>query len=735
MLKLARYYRPYLAAILLSVALLFVQVNMDLTLPDYFSNIVNVGLQQSGIESVIPLKLWEKTYTRLTVLLRAESREKLSRIYQVSESDKGIYAATDEAAGQARLDDQFISDMAIGLMLISYLETIAAGGELPENLPLPPEIGSLLDSSGGDLFSAMQQIPESQRDLIVSQIRTSVAEQQDASLIEQMGIQAVRSEYAAQGISIEQLQSTYILKTGGLMLLITLISALCTISVGFLAARISAGVARNLRFDTFSRIEGFSNAEFDHFSTASLITRNTNDITQIQTVTFMLVRMVFMAPIMGIGGFLRAMSKAPSMGWIIGVNVLVLTGIMSVVMAVALPKFKAIQGLVDKVNKVAREQLSGLLVVRAFNRQQFEKERFEKANRELTSTNLFVNRVMVLLMPLVMLIMNLLSVTIIWVGANRIAASQMQIGDMMAFLQYAMQILMSFLMLTMAFIFIPRASVSAERINEVLRTDSSILSPSKPVAVEKRLDGSVEFRNVSFSYPGAGETALHDISFTARPGETTAIIGSTGSGKSSLVNLIPRFYDIQEGEILLGGIPIREMNLNDLRSAIGYVPQKNVLFSGTIASNLTYGESECSHAAMLRAATTAQAMEFITTKEEQFSAPISQGGANVSGGQKQRLSIARALTREYPVLIFDDSFSALDFRTSSALRRELSREHRNSTRIIVAQRVSSVIHAEQILVLIEGELAGAGTHSELMESCEPYREIVLSQLSIEEVQA
>jgi len=662
---------------------------MDLALPDYLSKIVNVGLQQGGIESSIPGFLQSQTRENLELLLDPQHMNKFDSAYERSESAGGIYTLTEKGSDLFESDTEFREDF-----IYSFI--------------------TLANTTG----SEKEEIAAS----VVGNMKT------------QMGIQAVKNEYERLGIDGEKIQSSYIFRTGGFMLLITIISAIATIIVGFIAARVAAGVARNLRLDLFTKVESFSNAEFDHFSTASLITRNTNDITQIQSVSFMLIRMVLFAPIMGIGGVIRAFGKAPSMAWIIALAVLVLMGLVAVVMSIALPKFKAIQGLIDRVNKVAREQLTGLLVVRAFNRQEFEKERFDDANKELTKVNLFVTRVMVLLMPVIMLIMNVLSLAIIWFGAEQIAASTMQVGDMMAFLQYAMQIVMAFLMLSMAFIFIPRASVSADRISEVLRTEGSIKNPDSPVNLPEDTRGLVEFKNVSFKYPGADDLALNNISFKAFPGQTTAIIGSTGSGKSSLINLIPRFYDAQNGQILIDGKNIQDVEIHDLRTKIGYVPQKSILFSGTIESNLKYGTDELSDEQLKKAAETSRSMDFISGREDGFSSAISQSGANVSGGQKQRLSIARALTQDYPILIFDDSFSALDYKTDAELRRELEKEFKDTTRIIVAQRVSTIMQAQQILVLDEGALVGMGTHRELMEKCETYREIVLSQLSIKEVE-
>ncbi|MBN2657330.1 MAG: ABC transporter ATP-binding protein [Spirochaetales bacterium] len=710
MFKILRYYGPYIPAIVLAVALLFLQVNMDLALPDYMSRIVNIGLQQGGIESPVPEKISAATRDKLLSLSDSSGAEQFARYYNVS--DEAEPAVLKEGMLEnLNSDREFRSGFLVSFIL--------AASDGYRNAAMTPE--------------ALTAMPDEQRSAVLAKMKEQFAGRFDPAMIEQMALQAVRTEYESMGMDSSELQSSYILKTGGFMLIIALISAAATIAVGFLAARVSAGVGRNLRSDLFRKIESFSNAEFDRFSTASLITRNTNDVVQIQHVTFMIMRMMFMAPIMATGAIIRAFTKAPSMGWIIALAVLVLMGIVSVVMIVALPKFKAIQGLVDKINKVAREQLTGILVVRAFNRQSFEKDRFDKANRELTGVNLFVNRLMVTLMPFITLIMNILSLTIIWIGAHKVAESSLQVGDMMAFLQYAMQIVMSFLMLSMAFIFLPRASVSAGRIDEVLKTEGSVKNPPEPAKLADSVRGRISFDKVSFKYPGADDYALKDISFTAEPGGTTAIIGSTGSGKSSLINLIPRFYDVSEGKVLIDDLDVRSISLPDLRKQIGYVPQKSVLFAGTIESNLAYGSEGIGREKLEVAARISQSTEFISKKDEGYDSPVSQGGANVSGGQKQRLSIARALIKDCPVLIFDDSFSALDFKTDAGLRRELEREYGGTTRIIVAQRVSTIMQAEQILVLDDGRLVGKGRHKELMENCPVYREIVLSQLSIKEV--
>lgn len=525
----------------------------------------------------------------------------------------------------------------------------------------------------------------------------------------------------------------FILKTGGIMLFITLLGTAASVTVGYLASMTAAGVAHDLRSDLFKRVENFSNAEFDKFSTASLITRTTNDITQIQTVLVMMIRLVIYAPILGVGGIIKAVSSSASMSWIIGVAVICLIGTIMVLFSLAMPKFKIIQDLVDRLNLVTRENIEGMLVIRAFNTQKFEINRFDKANQDLTSTNLYVNRVMALMMPAMMVIFNLVSVIIVWVGAKQVSAFHMNIGDMMAYMQYAMQIIMAFLMMSMMFIMFPRAAVSAERIAEVLETEASILDPKDPVVFKEDFQPKIEFRNVSFRYPGGQDNVLHNINFCANPGQTTAIIGSTGCGKTTLVNLVMRFYDVTSGEILINGQDIRTVTRHTLRAKIGYVPQRSVLFAGSIKSNLTYADKNATLENLEKASSIAQATEFIRSKEEGYDTIIAQGGTNVSGGQKQRLSIARALVKNAPIYIFDDCFSALDLKTDRNLRAALKKETGGSTIIQIAQRVSTIMYADQIIVLENGHIVGIGKHSELLKNCEVYQEIAHSQLSEEEL--
>jgi ATP-binding cassette subfamily B protein len=587
--------------------------------------------------------------------------------------------------------------------------------------------------AGANIFAILSQLPAAQLSKMTAAIDQKFSTL-GSSLIDQMAAPSVQAEYTALGLNTTALQNSYILRIGGLMLLLTLLSASCSVTVSLLSARTAAGLARDLRRSVFTKVESFSNTEFDRFSTASLITRSTNDITQIQLVIIMIMRMVFYAPIIGIGGIIRALGKNTSMWWIIALAVIVLVSMVLTLFSIALPRFRIIQSLIDRLNLVMRENLSGMMVIRAFNRQDLELDRFDQANENITGVMLFVNRLMVIMMPGMMLIMNGATLLILWVGAHQVALAHMQVGDMIAFLQYAMLIVFAFLMLSMMFIFLPRASVSAGRIADVLETETVIKDPGSPKRFREPLQGTIEFRQVCFRYPNAEEDVLHDISFTARSGHTTAFIGSTGSGKSTIVNLIPRFYDVTEGSILIDGVDVREVTQQDLRDKIGYIPQKGNLFSGTIASNLLYGDENASREELEEAANIAQATEFISALPEGLDAPVSEGGKNVSGGQKQRLSLARALVKKAPIYILDDSFSALDFKTDAAVRRGLKEKTSSSTLLIVTQRVSTIKDADQIIVLEEGRVVGKGSHQDLMRDCEPYREIALSQLSQEELE-
>ena len=746
MIKLAKFTKPYVLMLLLAIVLLFAQANFDLTLPDYLSRIVNTGIQQGGVENAVPSAIRKSEMDRVVIFLSAENKDAVLANYTLVDKNSADYekyvaeypVIEKEAVyvlneiDQAEID-RFNPIMGKALLTVSGIEQAIAdpakaaqmgGGFGGMDLTkLPP---------GMDVFTVLGKLPADQLSKITDTVDAKFSALGD-SMIAQAAVSVVKAEYKALGMDTEKLQNNYIYQVGGWMLLLTLLSAVCTIIVGYLSAKIAAGMARDIRRNVFEKVERFANTEFDKFSTASLITRTTNDVTQIQMVVIMMVRMVFYAPLIGIGGIIKVFTKDSPLSWLIGVAVLVLVSLIIVVFSVALPKFRLIQKLVDRINLVARENLSGMMVIRSFNMQAFEEERFDKANVDLTAVSLFINRVMVVMMPLMMLIMNLLMVSIIWFGAHQVADANMQVGDMLAFMQYAMQIVMAFLMLSMMFIILPRASVSADRIAEVLDTELTIRDPKEPKKLPAPFKGTVEFRNVSFRYPGAEEDVLHDISFTAQPGQTTAFIGSTGAGKSTIINLIPRFYEVTNGAILVDGVDIREVTQHDLRDKIGYVPQKSALFSGTIASNLLYADKNASPEMLTSAIEIAQAKEFVDSKPEGMATEISQGGANVSGGQKQRLSIARALVKKPPIYILDDSFSALDFKTDAALRRAFKEKAADSTLLVVTQRVSTVKNAEQIIVVDEGKIVGKGTHRELVENCETYKEIALSQLTKEEL--
>jgi ATP-binding cassette subfamily B multidrug efflux pump len=745
MIRLIKYLKPYALLILIAVGLLFVQANADLALPDYMSKIVNVGIQQGGVENAVPLAIRRSEMDKLVIFLGPDDKARVLGDYALVDSSSADYAkyleeypvlADEPVYVLTSTGSEEISAlspvMAKALLVTATFEQIladpaqaaAVGQQFGFDLSkLPP---------GMDIFALLGRLPADQ----LAKITAAVDEKFSTlgeGMIDQMSVGVVKSEYDALGMNTGVLQNNYILHTGILMLLLTLLSGSCTVVVGFLAARTAAGFARDVRRSVFQRVEGFSSAEFNTFSTASLITRSTNDITQIQMVVFMILRMVFYAPIIGIGGVIRAIGKSANMWWIIALAVVVLLGLILVVFAIALPKFQSIQKLIDRLNLVTRENLTGIMVIRAFTMQSYEEQRFDKANRDLTDTMLFINRIMVVMMPMMMLVMNGLAVLIIWVGAHQVADATMQVGDMLAFMQYAIQIVFAFLMLSIMFIILPRAAVSGDRIADVLGTKPSIRDPLHPKSFPEPFRGTVEFRDVCFRYPGAEEDVLHNISFTARPGETTAFIGTTGSGKSTIVGLIPRFYEATDGAIRIDGLDIREVTQHDLRGKIGYVPQKSNLFSGTIGTNLQYADPDASEEELLLAAEIAQAGEFIASKPEGLQAEIAQGGMNVSGGQKQRLAIARALVKKAPIYIFDDSFSALDFKTDAALRKALKDRVSGSTLFIVTQRISTIMHSEQIIVLDEGKIAGKGTHAELMKSCEVYRGIAEAQLSKEEL--
>lgn len=734
--RVLKYLKPFTLSLILVITLLVVQATCDLSLPDYTSNIVNIGIQQNGIENAVPTVIREKELNKLMIFMNENQIEEVNKNYKLINKDnlskeefnkevkkypllksEPLYKLNTNNKEEIESLNKIMSKAFVKVLGI---EMASKEGKIP-NLP-----------KGEDVFSIIEKLPQAQIDEMTKDIDNKTSSL-DENMLTQSSIYAVKNEYEAIGINIEKLQNNYIFKSGAAMLGIALISLVATVAVGFLGARIAAGVGRSLRKDVFRKVVSFSNIEFDKFSTASLITRSTNDIQQIQNITVMLVRIAFYAPILGIGGVLKVLDTDTSMAWIIGVAVVAILLVVIVLFSLVIPKFNKVQKLVDKLNLVTRESLVGMLVIRAFSNQKVEEERFDETNQLLRKTNTFVNRIMSVMMPTMMLIMNIITVLIVWVGAHNIDAGLIQVGDMMAFIQYSMQIIMSFLMLSMMSVILPRASVSAIRINEVLATDVTIKDIKETREFNNSKYGEVEFKNVSFRYPDAEGNAISNISFTAKPGQTTAFIGSTGSGKSTLINLIPRFFDVTEGEILVNGVDIRNINQHKLRDEIGYVPQKAILFSGTINSNIRYGAEHATKEEIREAAKIAQAMEFIESKPDKFETEISQGGTNVSGGQKQRLSIARALAKKPQIFIFDDSFSALDLKTDAKLRKELKSKTKDATVLIVAQRISTILHADQIIVLDEGKVVGKGTHDELMKNCDVYKQIALSQLSKEEL--
>ena len=736
MTKVLRYLKPYTLSIILVIGLLIVQATSDLSLPDYTSNIVNIGIQQNGIENAVPTVIREKELKKLMIFMDDNQKQEVNKYYDLIDSNNlskeeyekevNKYPLLKSEAlyklntGNKEDIDRLNKIMSKSLVQVLGIEMASKEGKIP-NIP-----------KGVDIFTVIEKLPKAQINEITKEIDNKISDL-DENMLTQSSIYAVKNEYEAIGINIEKLQNNYIFKSGAIMLGVALISLLATVTVGFIAAKIAAGVGTSLRKDVFRKVVSFSNVEFDKFSTASLITRSTNDIQQIQTLTVMLVRMVFYAPILAIGGVLKVLDTDTSMAWIIGVAVIAILLVVVVLFKLAIPRFNKVQKLVDKLNLVTRESLVGMLVIRAFSNQKVEEERFDETNQLLRKTNTFVNRIMSVMMPIMMLIMNIITILIVWVGAHNIDAGVMQVGDMMAFIQYSMQIIMAFLMLSMLSVILPRASVSAGRINEILSTDIAIKDVKESKEFDKAKYGEVEFKNVSFKYPDAEDDVISNVNFVAKPGQTTAFIGSTGSGKSTLINLIPRFFDVTDGEVLVNGVDIRNISQHELRDEIGYVPQKAVLFSGTIDSNIRYGALRATEEEIREAADIAQAIEFIESKPEKFETEISQGGTNVSGGQKQRLSIARALAKKPKIFIFDDSFSALDLKTDAKLRKELKARTKDTTVLIVAQRISTIINADQIIVLDEGKVVGIGTHNELMKNCEVYKQIAQSQLSKEEL--
>ena len=737
MTKIFKYLKKYSGTILLIIILLLIQALSDLTLPEYTSKIVDVGIQQGGIESPVPKVIRASEMDKLFLFMSKDDKDKVLGNYNYLEKaslskeniegDEPLYELKEDAKV-----DELKDILSKPMIIVSGLEKDSDEAKtIKDNMikNMPPQIK---ESGDVDIFKVFSMMPESE----FSNVKDDIDEKFNTfpeMMTSQAAISYVKIEYKSIGIDTDKLQSNYIVLAGIKMLGIALISVTAMIIVTFLASRVAASVGKELRGSVFNKVMSFSNAEMDKFSTASLITRSTNDIQQVQMLIVMLLRIVFYAPLMGVGGVLKVVKTNTSMTWIIAVVVIIILFIVGLLFAVVMPKFKTVQKLIDRVNLVTREILTGIPVIRAFSTQRYEEERFDKANRELTKTNIFVNRVMSCMMPTMMFIMNAIAILIVWNGAQSINNGTMQVGDMMAFIQYTMQIIMSFLMISMISIMLPRAAVSLDRIDEVITTELIIKDPKKAEKFHDDKKGILEFKDVSFRYPNADEDVLSHITFTAKPGETTAFIGSKGRGKSTLINLIPRFFDVTEGEILIDGVDIRNVSQHDLREKIGYVPQKGVLFSGTINSNLKYGKEDATEEEVIKAARIAQATDFISAKEEGFDSEIAQGGTNVSGGQKQRLSIARAIAKDPEIYIFDDSFSALDFKTDSTLRKALKEEINDSTILIVAQRISTILHAEQIIVLDEGNVVGMGTHKELLKNCEVYKQIALSQLSKEEL--
>lgn len=783
MRKLLKHLKPYTATIVVIIGFLIVQATCDLSLPSYTSDIVNVGIQQGGIDEKIPEAVTEEEMERLLLFMSREDSERVLEAYELKTADAGydcessVYVLKESAAEDKEEVQELSEILGQPMLLVSGFESDSdttkqmevsmkdnmkaaiqsqaeakakeAASQMTEEekaaLEANPELAQkqqeemqaqieaqMQKIDEADMFEILGMLSEDQREEMVAQIAEKMDDMPD-SIVEQAATAYIKTVYEKLGMDTEQIQNSYILRTGAKMIGLAFLGMLASVMVGLLASRVAARTGRDLRSRVFKKVVGFSNAEFDHFSTASLITRSTNDIQQIQMLVVMLLRMVMYAPIMAAGGIIKVFRTNVDMSWIIGLAVVLILLLVLVLFIVAMPKFKILQNMVDRLNLVTREILTGLSVIRAFSTEKYEEKRFDNANKDLMKTNLFVNRAMTFMMPVMMLVMNGITILIVWNGAHGIDNGNMQVGDMMAFIQYTMQIIMSFLMICMVSIMLPRAAVAADRVDEILASKTAIEDPENPETLPAGSKGEVVFDHVNFRYPGAEEDVLHDIHFTAKPGQTTAIIGSTGSGKSTLVNLIPRFYDVTGGRILIDGTDIREITQHELRDKLGYVPQKGVLFSGTIESNILYGNPDGTKAEMEEAASIAQATEFIEEKRKKYDSPIAQGGTNVSGGQKQRLSIARAIAKKPDVFIFDDSFSALDYKTDVTLRAALKEKTQDSTVIIVAQRISTILHAEQIIVLDEGRIAGIGTHKELLKNCDAYYQIASSQLSEKEL--
>ena len=718
MIKLMKYLKKSAGYVALIIALLFLQAYCDLSLPDYTSKIVNIGIQQKGIEDGVPEKIRKTSMDGLELFM---SQEDISQLETAYTEDGELYVLKDiDKDTRASLNEILGKPMLILEGLTVENET---SGEMLAQMGIP---------EGADPVEVIAQMPEEARAQMTENMSEKFRDMPD-SMITQAAVSYVQAEYEALGEDVDGLQMKYIGKAGLKMILMALLIMAASISVVFLSAKVAASLGHDIRGDIYRKVIGFSSNEYNKFSTASLITRSINDVQQVQMTMAMMFRIVLYAPIIGIGGVLRVLETDSSMTWILGVGVVLILVIIGLLFSIAMPRFTKLQTLIDRLNLVTREILTGIPVIRAFSREKHEEDRFEDANKVLTKTNLFVNRCMTFMMPSMMLIMNGISVLIVYNGSYAVDAGNMQVGDMMAFIQYAMQIIMAFLMITAMSIMLPRANVAAMRIVEILETENSLKEPEAPVHPSEEIKGTVEFDHVSFAYPDAGENVLTDISFKAEKGQTLAVIGSTGSGKSSLINLIPRFYDVIQGCVKVDGVDVRSMSQKELRDRLGYVPQKGVLFSGTIDSNIRYGKTDISEEQVKKAAMVAQAQDFIEEKPHGYESPVAQGGTNVSGGQKQRLSIARAVAKDPEIFIFDDSFSALDFKTDKALRKALKEHTKNATTIIVAQRISTILNADQILVLDDGKMAGLGTHRELMKNCEVYRQIAMSQLSEEEL--
>ena len=734
--KLFKFLKPYAAAVAAIICILVVQAYCDLSLPTYTSDIVNVGIQQGGIDEALPDTISKKDLNHLLLLVPSDRQKIVKNAYTESVEKYDYNGTVMELKASVKEDKKKVDRLSeiLGKPML-MAAGFDSGSEMTQKIEeqMRTQMSGIPNVDKMDIYDMLEFMGAEGRNALIGQMDQQMDSMQD-SMIAQAAAGYIKDAYTHIGIDTDQIETTYILHTGAKMLALAFLGMAASILVGLLASRVGAGVGRRLRENVFRKVVGFSNAEFDKFSTASLITRSTNDIQQIQLLLVMILRMVLYAPIMAIGGIWKVFHTNVDMSWIIGLAVAVIIVIVGFLFLVVMPKFKLIQNQVDKLNLVSREILTGLSVIRAFGTQKYEEERFDDANKALTKTNLFVNRAMTFMMPLMMFVMNSIAVLIVWVGGHSINDGAMQVGDMMAFIQYTMQIIMAFLMICMISVMLPRAAVSAGRVDEVLTSETLIHDPGNPSHIPEEGKGKIVFDHVSFRYPGAEEDVLHDISFTAEPGKTTAFIGSTGCGKSTLVNLIPRFYDVTDGKITIDGKDIRNVSQHELREKLGYVPQKAVLFSGDIASNILYGNPDGSEAEMTEAATIAQATEFIEQKKKKYKSTISQGGSNVSGGQKQRLSIARAIAKHPDVYIFDDSFSALDYKTDATLRAKLKEKTSESTVMIVAQRISTILHADQIIVLDDGQIVGKGTHKELLKNCEAYYQIASSQLSEKELE-